>query len=112
MAVLNMDRKNLRAFSILAVYFALIATFAGWVVSSRVARADRVQRVLESKDCPNCDLDGVTMRSANLQEANLEDVTLRGANLGQANLREAALSRAILSEANLVKANLNGAVLS
>ena len=70
------------------------------------------QRLLSSKQCPNCELTGVGLVLANLQGANLEGANLSGANLSRANLTGANLSGANLAGTSLFGANLSGANLS
>ncbi|MCL2930908.1 MAG: pentapeptide repeat-containing protein [Trichodesmium sp. MAG_R03] len=71
-----------------------------------------IQRLLSSKQCPNCELIGVGLVLANLQGANLEGANLSGANLSRANLTGANLSGANLTGTSLFGANLIGANLS
>ena len=60
-----------------------------------------VKRLLETNQCPGCDLDGANLNKANLQGANLQ-----GAKLSGANLSGAILKQANLTEANLIDVNL------
>lgn len=53
-----------------------------------------VSRLLETKQCPGCELDGADLKGANLEKANLQGAELHGANLSGANLREANLTGA------------------
>jgi hypothetical protein len=79
-------------------------------------------RLKDTKQCPNCRLDGANLSYANLLGANLisanlrtstmNSITLIGANLTGANLSGSNLSRADLSGARLQQANLSGANLS
>src|SRR5687767_3549877 len=75
----------------------------------------------ESKECPGCNLSGISFKrrdlaGANLAGANLEvssfhRANLRGANLSGANLAYANFNRADLTNANLQGANLTEAML-
>jgi BTB/POZ domain-containing protein KCTD9 len=67
---------------------------------------NHLKRLLETKQCPGCDLSSADLRGANLSYADL-----RGANLSNANLSNADLRGANLTGANLTKANLKGAKL-
>lgn len=58
--------------------------------------AAHLKRLLETKQCPGCDL-----RNADLRGANLSYADLRGANLSNADLRGANLTGADLRGANL-----------
>ncbi len=80
-----------------------------------------IRRLLITKICENCDLEGADLRRKNLSNANLRgaeltdailySTNLRGADLSNANLRGAELSSAILFSANLRGADLTGAIL-
>ncbi len=62
-----------------------------------------VKRLLETNECPKCDLSGVELRDADLRGAELTDADLEGANLQGANL-----SKANVEEIDLEGANLRG----
>ena len=62
-------------------------------------------RLIETNQCPNCDLYKAPLAGANLTGANLA-----GANLTKADLQNATLYRANLSGATFKKANLDGAI--
>ncbi|MBC6476322.1 MAG: pentapeptide repeat-containing protein [Hormoscilla sp. GM102CHS1] len=73
-------------------------------------------RLLDNRQCTNCDLRGANLRGmklagANLAGANLRGANLRGADLAGANLQGAELGSAYLTGANLGNANLQGADL-
>ncbi|MEG4999312.1 pentapeptide repeat-containing protein [Microcoleus sp. B4-D4] len=65
-----------------------------------------VKQLLETKQCPECNLSNVNLKAMDLQGFNLQ-----GANLEGANLSGAKLANANLKNANLNKANLTGADL-
>ena len=46
-----------------------------------------VKRLLETKQCERCDLEGVNLAGADLRKAKLSDALLQGANLQGANLK-------------------------
>ena len=75
------------------------------------------KKLLETKECVGCDLNGTNLQrsnltSANLQRANLRDANLYQANLGYAQLMNTNLRRANLREADLFKIYLMGSNLS
>lgn len=75
------------------------------------------QKLIDTGDCPGCDLQGldlqgVKLKGANLAGANLEGANLQEANLKGANLKGANLISARLTDAILIKADLQGANLS
>lgn len=70
------------------------------------------QKLLSSKQCPNCELSGAGLVLANLQGANLKGANLSGANLSRANLTGADLSGANLAGTSLFGANLTGVNLT
>lgn len=65
-----------------------------------------------ARNCPGCNLAGVTLRGAQLIGANLAGANLSGADLSEANLRRADLSGANLSGAKFTRTNLSGANLT
>lgn len=81
----------------------------------------RVNHLLQTRECPGCDLrytnlvgtdlTFVNLAGANLEGANLERADLRNANLSRTNLRNANLSQTSLKEADLQQANLERANL-
>ncbi|MDJ0633628.1 MAG: pentapeptide repeat-containing protein [Xenococcaceae cyanobacterium MO_188.B29] len=72
----------------------------------------QVQKLLTTKECIRCNLQGADLSGADLQEANLEGANLEGANLQQAQLKQAYLVGANLSQANLEEVDLNSANLT
>lgn len=60
------------------------------------AQSSQVQKLLQTKQYPGCNLS-----RANLQNADLEGANLQGANLQNANLQNADLEGANLQGANL-----------
>jgi uncharacterized protein YjbI with pentapeptide repeats len=66
--------------------------------------SEHLKRLLETKQCPGCDLTNADLRGANLNYADL-----RGADLSYANLSNADLRGANLTGAKLTKAILKGA---
>ncbi|MGA7933932.1 MAG: pentapeptide repeat-containing protein [Kovacikia sp.] len=75
-------------------------------VPSPSPQQSAIDQLLETGQCPGCDL-----KEANLEGLNLAGVNLEGANLEGANLAFARLESAILKKANLKRANLEGASL-
>ena len=72
---------------------------------------EHVKRLLDTNQCPQCDLSGANLGDANLYGANLVNANLTSANLAGANLGEADFTDANLTGANLNQAYLRGAVL-
>lgn len=71
-----------------------------------------IKRLLETNECPYCDLRNANLVNADLEGANLEGAILSGANLEKANLKNAYLVNAQLDNANLFQANLEEAKLT
>ncbi|MBU0680947.1 MAG: pentapeptide repeat-containing protein [Proteobacteria bacterium] len=79
------------------------------------------QQLLDTDECPGCNLSGVdlsgtklkgaNLAGADLSGANLQEVNLKGANLKGANLQSARLTDAILIGADLENADLSDANL-
>lgn len=87
------------------------------VTPAQAENLEHTQQLLNTKQCPNCDLSNAGLVLANLVGANLSGANLVGANLSRANLsgadlRGANLTGASLFGANLIGANLTGAILN
>ncbi|MEG4119878.1 pentapeptide repeat-containing protein [Microcoleus sp. N9_B4] len=67
---------------------------------------NQVNKLLQTKQCPECNFS-----NANLKGLDLQRVNLQGANLEGANLSGAKLTNSNLKNANLNRANLTGADL-
>lgn len=94
-------------FKHLTVLIILLAAGAtSYFYISYLNTQKRVEKLLETRECPGCDL-----KNANLQGADLSGVNLERANLEGANLEGAKLGNANLKRANLTKANLDRADL-
>lgn len=96
-----MKFKNLFA---AALSIAVIYTAAKYIPDS--TQQNQIQQLLETKQCPECNLS-----NANLKGLDLRGFNLAGANLEGANLSGTKLANANLKNANLNKANLTGADL-
>lgn len=84
-----------------------IAVGVGAVIyTSHLHKQKLVQQLLETRECPGCDLRNVNLKKADLKGVNLEGADLEGANLESAKLENANLKRANLSKANLERADL------
>ncbi len=104
--------------NILAI--ALLAICLGDAAPVKAANPEHIKRLLETKECSECDLSGANLsfailvnanlRGANLRGANLSNADLTGANLSQADLSQANLNQAYLTQANLDRTNLTGAL--
>jgi len=84
----------------------IAALFAA--AGQRVLASDQsLLRLLETGQCPKCDLRGADLVHAQLPHANLQGALLQGANLSRANLAGANLNGADLRQASLMGANLS-----
>ncbi|MGC1394498.1 MAG: pentapeptide repeat-containing protein [Coleofasciculaceae cyanobacterium] len=72
-------------------------------------RVAGVKRLLDTKECPGCNLSGANLANKVLTFVNLSNANLSGANLTGARLIGADLSNTNLTNANLKGAKLNGA---
>jgi len=103
---------------------ATIAPYLIFCLATPVLAANpaQVQQLLNTKNCPGCDLVGADLSGQDLYGANLVDANLRGAILSQANLERANLVGADLTgadvtsttlrQANLIQAKLSGVNLN
>jgi uncharacterized protein YjbI with pentapeptide repeats len=73
---------------------------------------NNVDKLIETKSCPECDLSDANLSGANLSGAILFLTNLSDADLTNANLYGADLQAANLTEANLTGADLTGADLA
>jgi uncharacterized protein YjbI with pentapeptide repeats len=83
----------------------------GSIIASKMAMQASVRHLLETNQCPKCDLRGADLKQANLKDANLWSANLEGADLTGADLTNAKLGYANLTNASLEKAKLNNADL-
>lgn len=88
---------------------------AGEKSDANLVQENRKQ-LIETHNCPGCDLSGVNLdrvnlTGANLEGANLEQARLRLATLAKANLRNSNLKGAMFGGADLAEADLRGANL-
>src|SRR5215475_716883 len=100
---------------ILAIATFALALCAGAAVVDQAAAqsADLAAFIAgQTKDCPGCNLAGVSLKRRNLAGANLAGANLAGASFHRAVLRGANLSGADLTGANLNKTDLIQADLS
>lgn len=70
-----------------------------------------LSRLLQTGECPDCDLSGIQLKGANLQGAELFLANLQSANLQGTQLQGANLQLTQLSNANLQGINFQGANL-
>ena len=79
--------------------------------SVKAENPKHLKRLIDTNQCPRCDLRNADLKGANLRGANLRGANLRGANLRGANLRGADLKGANLQGADLKDANLRNTIL-
>jgi uncharacterized protein YjbI with pentapeptide repeats len=95
---------------------ALLTGLLGLMIASaalagRASDLDDLMRLLESKQCPDCQLQDADLVHADLRDADLRGAALQRANLGEARLDGAQLVGADLSFTSLQGASLRGADL-
>lgn len=93
----------------------------GGAAPANAAKPEDVQQLLQTSECPGCDLSGADLsfahligadlREANLEGANLEGANLEGADLTGANLQNTRLYKTYLTNASLNRSNLANADL-
>lgn len=84
----------------------------------RAANPDHVRQLLQTNDCPGCDLTDISLKNLDLRGANLTNANLTGAqffntqfvqaDFAGANLTDVQLFGTDLTGANLQSANLSG----
>jgi uncharacterized protein YjbI with pentapeptide repeats len=89
---------------ILAVAIGAIATVVGFYGINFWQQKQRINHLLTTGQCLDCNL-----RGANLERLDLTNANLEGANLEKANLQGSKLGSTNLQRANLQGANLKGA---
>ena len=87
---------------------ALVAGFFGIVNSAIAGNEQDLIQLLESHQCPACQLNDADLTHADLRDANLKGAQLRRANLSQAQLDGADLNGSDLSYTSLKGASLRG----
>ncbi|MEL6902078.1 MAG: pentapeptide repeat-containing protein [Cyanobacteria bacterium J06606_4] len=96
------------------VAFAVGTLLAGTLLvppSAQAADEGDIQRLIETNECPGCDLHEADFRRLDLSGANLAGADLEGANFYYANLDGAQLQNANLIDVNLGYASVRGAFL-
>ena len=91
--------------------FGLLASCFGMTSPAIAVDEEHLIQLLESGQCPACQLNDVDLTHADLRDANLKDAELQRANLSQARLDGADLSGSDLSFTSLQGASLRGADL-
>lgn len=89
-----------RSSVVLAGVTLLALAFAYSPMAHALDEAD-LQRLIETGECPGCDLEGADLRRLDLSGANLEGANMQAANFFYAILDGANLSGTDLSSANL-----------
>ena len=90
---------------------ALIAVCFGVAGTSIAGDEKHLIQLLESRQCPGCQLNGVDLTHADLRDADLHSAQLKYANLSQARLDGADLSGSDLRFTSLQGASLRGSDL-
>ena len=104
-------------------HFRRSALVAAFVISAGLAFAgvgavygasvdENKQKLLDTNQCPGCDLSGVDLRNTNLEGANLSGAILNGANLSGCELQNVDFRGANLEAANLKRSDFHGANMS
>ena len=88
--------------------FGLFASFFGMTSPAIAGDEEHLIQLLESRQCPACQLNDVDLTHADLRDANLKGAELQRANLSQARLDGADLSGSDLSFTSLQGASLRG----
>jgi uncharacterized protein YcgL (UPF0745 family) len=102
----------LRTITLYATLSLVICAIAfGVAPGASAANPAQLQQLLETNNCPGCDLVGANLKGKELPGANLVDANLRGAILSQANLHQANLVGADLTGADVTGTNLRQANL-
>ncbi len=83
----------------------------------KAANPEAVKQLLETNECPDCDLSGANLAGAelsysNLQRTDLCNANLSGADLRNANLRDANLDGASLRNASLIAVDFSNTSLT
>ncbi|MEL6353170.1 MAG: pentapeptide repeat-containing protein [Cyanobacteria bacterium J06627_28] len=79
--------------------------------TANAANENDIQRLIETNECPGCDLHEADFRRLDLSGANLAGADLEGANFYYANLDGAQLQNANLIDVNLGYASVQNAFL-
>lgn len=83
-----------------------------WIsMPAQAENPDHLQKVIKSRSCPRCDLQGADLSALNLRNANLQGANLTNANLNLADLSGANLTNAVLTGASLVWTDFTDAQL-
>lgn len=88
--------------------FALMASVVGVAIPAMASDEEHLIQLLESGQCPACQLNDVDLTHADLRDADLNGAHLQRANLSQARLDGADLSGSDLSFTSLQGASLRG----
>ncbi len=97
--------------SIKPLAFALIAGCFGFTCPAIAGDEQDLIQLLESRQCPACQLNDLDLTHADLRDADLKGAHLQRTNLGQARLDGTDLSDSDLSFTNLQGSSLRGADL-
>ena len=90
---------------------ALLSSFTINIHASEPTNQNAIKQLLDTLECPDCDLRNADFSGQNLQGANLTGANLSGADLTRTNLRGANLKNATLLGVKLSETALSGADL-
>ncbi|MGL5063289.1 MAG: pentapeptide repeat-containing protein [Microcoleus sp.] len=92
--------------NIIAVTLSIAAVFAAAKYIPALNQQNQVKQLLQTKQCPECNLSNVNLKGMDLQGFNLQGANLEGADLSGTKLASANLKNAKLKRANLTGADL------
>lgn len=98
------------AFAVGTLILGAVSGVWGGGQGAIAAEESAIKQLIETGECPGCDLHGADLRRLNLAGVNLVGADLEGANLYYANLDGARLEGANLVDANLGYASAQSAV--
>ncbi|MDJ0727250.1 MAG: pentapeptide repeat-containing protein [Prochloraceae cyanobacterium] len=88
---------------------ALLTFWLGNYAFNKFSKQQNLEKLLATKECSECDLTYLNLKSANLRGVNLRGANLTGSDLSGADLKGANLDRAILYQADLSNTILSNA---
>lgn len=108
--IINIDPSASSTMKFLIPGF-LIVSLLGMAPSATAENPEHRQQLLQTKSCPNCDLQAADLTALDLRRANLQGANLQNANLNLTDLTGANLSGAVLVGASLVWTDFTDTIL-